>query len=81
LYKGHKITSWPDQEEKMMGMLWGSEAHKVESALSDAGAEMVTGLGEKFGGVTVDREAVSGGNPMAAQSLGEQFIKMLSVKA
>lgn len=56
-------------------------AQKVESALSDAGAELVTGLGEKFGSITVDREIVSGDNPMAAQSLGEQFIKMLSVKA
>ena len=80
LYKGYKITSWSDQEEKMMEMLRGGEAHKVESALSDAGAEMVTGLGEKFGSITVDREVVSRGNPMAAQSLGEQFIKMLSVK-
>lgn len=81
LYKGYRITAWSDAEEKMMETLWGGEVPKVESALREAGAEMVTGVGEKFGGITVDREVVSGGNPMAAQSLGEQFIKMLSGKA
>lgn len=81
LYKGYKITSWSDAEEKMMETMWGGEVPKVESALSEAGAGMVTGMGEKLGNITVDREVVSGGNPMAAQSLGEQFIKMLSGKA
>jgi putative intracellular protease/amidase len=81
LYKGYRITSWSDHEEKMMETLWGGEAPKVESALRDAGAVMVTGTGEKFGGITVDREVVSGGNPMAAQPLGEQFLKMLSGEA
>lgn len=60
-----------------METLWGGEMPKVESALREAGAEMVTGIGEKFGNTTVDREVISGGNPMAAQILGEQFIKML----
>jgi putative intracellular protease/amidase len=33
------------------------------------------------GSITVDRKLVSGGNPMAAQSLGEKFVEMLKVSA
>jgi len=76
-YKGYKITSWSDAEEGMMEWMLGGEIEKVESALREAGAEMVEGLKEKVGGITVDREVVSGGNPMAAAALGEQFLKML----
>lgn len=76
-YKGYKITSWSDAEEKLMEtLLWG-EIEKVESRLREAGADMVVGLGEKMGRVTVDREVVSGGNPMAAKELGERFLEMV----
>jgi putative intracellular protease/amidase len=78
IYKGYKITSWSDAEEKMMETLWGGEVPKVETALREAGAEVVTGTGEKFGSITVDREVVTGGNPMAAKPLGDQFLTMLS---
>ncbi|KAJ9629614.1 hypothetical protein H2203_001994 [Taxawa tesnikishii (nom. ined.)] len=60
-YKGYKIT----------------KIKKVESSLRDAGADMQEGIGEKFGSITVDREVVSGGNPMAANALGDQFLEML----
>jgi putative intracellular protease/amidase len=76
-YKGYKITSWSDAEEKMMETLLRGEIAKVESSLRDAGADMQEGLGEKFGTITVDREVVSGGNPMAADVLGDKFLEML----
>lgn len=77
-YKGYKITSWSDAEEKMMETMLGGEIDKVESSLRDAGAEMVEGAGEKVGYITVDKEVASGGNPMAADALGKQFVTMLS---
>ena len=77
-YKGYKITSWSDAEEKMMDTMLGGEIPKVESALRDAGAIMVEGVKEKVGYITTDREVVSGGNPFAANSLGEQLLKMLA---
>lgn len=76
-YRGYKLTSWSDAEEKLMETLWRGEVDKVESGLRDAGAEMVEGLQEKIGGITVDREVISGGNPMAANSLGDKFLEML----
>ncbi|KEY66399.1 hypothetical protein S7711_05833 [Stachybotrys chartarum IBT 7711] len=77
-YKGYKITSWSDAEEKVMETMLGGELPKVESALKDAGAEMVEGVKEKAGFINVDREVVSGGNPLAANSLGDQLLKMLA---
>jgi putative intracellular protease/amidase len=76
-YKDYKISSWSDAEEKVMETMLGGEIPKVESALKDAGAIMVEGVKEKLGYITVDREVVSGGNPLAANSLGEQMLKML----
>lgn len=76
-YKGYKISSWSDTEEKVMEYMLGGEIPKVESALRNAGAEMVVGIKEKAGFVTVDREVISGGNPLAANSLGDHFIEML----
>ncbi|KAF2648012.1 class I glutamine amidotransferase-like protein [Lophiostoma macrostomum CBS 122681] len=76
-YKGYKITSWSDAEEKLMEtLLWG-EIKKVESSLREAGAEMVEGVGTALGSITVDREVVSGANPMAADALGDKFVQML----
>jgi len=80
LYKGYKLTSWSDVEEKMMETMLGGEIDKVESSLRKAGAEMVEGVGEKLGYVTTDREVVSGGNPLAANALGDKFLEMLGTK-
>jgi len=76
-YKGYKLTSWSDAEEHMMEFMLGGEIPKVESSLREAGADMQEGLKEKVGYITVDREVVSGGNPMAADALGTQFLEML----
>jgi putative intracellular protease/amidase len=80
-YKGYKITSWSDMEEKVMETLFWGDIEKVESALKKEGAQMVTGLGTMAGSITVDREVVSGGNPLAADALGEKFLEMLKAKA
>lgn len=79
VYKGYKITSWSDAEENLMETLWGGEVEKVEAALRDQGAIMVEGAPEKIGGTTLHRELVTGGNPLAANTLGDRFLKMLSV--
>lgn len=76
-YIGYKMTSWSDAEENMMEKLLRGEIPKVESALREAGAEMMEGYKEKAGCITVDRELVTGGNPLAANSLGNQFLEML----
>lgn len=76
-YKGYKIPSWSDAEESSMETLQRGEIPKVESALREAGAVMVEGLREKVGAITVDREVVTGGNPLAANALGDQFLNML----
>jgi putative intracellular protease/amidase len=65
-------------EEKLMETMLGGEIPKVETQLAEAGAEMQTGLGEKAGYVTVDKEVVTGGNPLAAEPLGDKFLEMLS---
>ncbi|KAK3307333.1 ThiJ/PfpI family protein [Chaetomium strumarium] len=79
-YKGYKLTSWSDAEEKVMETLLRGEIEKVESRLREAGADMQEGAGEKIGQITVDREVVSGGNPMAADALGNRFLQMLEAK-
>lgn len=78
-YKGYKITSWSDAEERFMETLLGGEVEKVESTLRDHGAIMIEGAPEKIGGTTLHRELVTGGNPLAANALGDRFLKMLSV--
>ncbi|KAI0637358.1 ThiJ/PfpI family protein [Trametes polyzona] len=77
-YKGYKLTSWSDAEEKLVETMKGGEIpNKVESTLAAEGAEMVTTTAKKAGGITVDREVVSGANPMAANALGSKFVEML----
>ena len=77
-YKGYKLTSWSDAEEKLVETVKGGEVPtKVESSLRDEGAEMVTGTSQKLGSITVDREVVSGANPMATSALGAKFVEML----
>ncbi|KAI7970817.1 hypothetical protein EIK77_007997 [Talaromyces pinophilus] len=80
-YKGYKLTSWSDAEEKVMETMLGGEIKKVEGTLRDAGANMVEGVREKVGYITIDREVVTGGNPMAADDLGKQFVRMLAGRA
>ncbi|KAJ5940165.1 ThiJ/PfpI [Penicillium verrucosum] len=78
VYNGYKITSWSDAEENLMETLWGGEANKVESTLRNEGAVMVEGVREKTGGTTLHRELVSAGNPVAANALGDRFVRMIS---
>jgi putative intracellular protease/amidase len=78
-YKCYKLTSFSDAEEKAVETLMGGEINpKVESSLKSSGAVMIEGAREKVGYITVDKEVVSGGNPMAAQDLGRQFVSMLT---
>ncbi|CAI7564415.1 unnamed protein product [Penicillium crustosum] len=79
VYNGYKITSWSDAEENLMETLWGGEVKKVESTLRNEGAVMVEGVREKTGGTTLHRELVSAGNPVAANALGDRFVRMISV--
>lgn len=83
-YKGYKITSWSDAEEKFMEtVVLRGEVEKVESALREEGADMVVCVGTALGSITVDCEVISGANPisgpnpMAADALGKKFIEML----
>ncbi|KAK5699232.1 hypothetical protein LTS12_028475 [Elasticomyces elasticus] len=78
VYKDYKITSWSDAEEKLMETFMGGDIEKVESALRDEGAVMVEGAGEKIGYTTLHRELVTGANPMAANDLGDRFLRMIS---
>lgn len=77
-YKGYKITSWSDAEEKLMEMMLGGGIEKVASDLAAEGAIMVEGAKEKIGGTTLDHELLTGGNPVAADALGERFLRMIS---
>jgi putative intracellular protease/amidase len=79
VYSGYKITCWSDAEEKMMETMFGGEIEKVESALRNEGAVLMEGVPEKVGGTTLHRELVTGGNPLAANALGDRFLKMISV--
>lgn len=77
-YKGYKITSWSDAEEKFMEkVVFRGEVTKVASSLQEAGAEMVEGVATALGKITVDRELVTADNPMGADALGRKFIEML----
>ncbi|EAU81043.1 ThiJ/PfpI family protein [Coprinopsis cinerea okayama7 len=79
-YKGYKLTSWSDASESLVEKLKGGHIEKVESALRDAGADMQTQTSKNLGSVTVDREVVSGANPLAVAELGEKFVEMLAQK-
>jgi putative intracellular protease/amidase len=79
-YKGYKLTSWSDAEEKMMETMLRGEIDLVESTLRDNGAEMQEGVTKSMGSITVDREVVTGDNPMAANALGDKFLEMLAAK-
>ncbi|KAK1759106.1 ThiJ/PfpI family protein [Echria macrotheca] len=77
-YKGYKLTSWSNVEEKFMETaVFRGEVTKVETSLAEAGAEMVEGVATAMGKITEDREVVTGDNPMAADSLGKRFVEKL----
>ena len=76
-YEGYQLTSWSDAEERLVERVQGGEIPKVESTLAAEGAQMVSTAGKKLGGITIDREVVSGANPMAAEALGAKFVDML----
>lgn len=61
----------------MVETLKGGEITKTAGTLAENGAIMVEGMAEKLGYITVDRELISGGNPMALNPLGEKFIEMM----
>lgn len=79
-YKGYKLTSWSDAEEKFMETMLRGEIDKVESTLRDHGAEMQQGVAKSAGYITVDREVATGDNPMSANALGDKFLEMLAAR-
>ena len=79
-YKGYKMTSWSDAEEKLMETWFRGEITKVEGTLREEGADMQEGIAKSLGGITVDRELVTGDNPMAANAIGDKFLEMLAAK-
>jgi putative intracellular protease/amidase len=79
-YKGYKMTSWSDAEEKLMETIFRGEIDKVESTLREEGAEMQEGIAKSMGSITVDRELITGDNPMAANAIGDKFLEMMAAK-
>ena len=79
-YKGYKITAWSDFEEKFMETaVFRGEVDKVESKLRENGAEMQEGVSQSLlGTITVDRELITGDNPMSANAIGDKFVEMMS---
>jgi putative intracellular protease/amidase len=77
-YEGYTLTSWSDQEEAAIEVLKGGKIERVQTALREAGAKMTEGIAPKVGAISVDREVVSGANPMAAAALGDKFVEMLA---
>jgi putative intracellular protease/amidase len=59
-------------------VLKGGKIERVQTALREAGAKMTEGIAPKVGAISVDREVVSGANPMAAAALGDKFVEMLA---
>lgn len=60
-----------------METVFRGEIDELDGGLRDAGADMQEGFGEITGTITVDREVVSGGNPLAANALGDKFLEIL----
>jgi putative intracellular protease/amidase len=79
-YKGYKMTSWSDVEEKAMEVYFRGEIDKVEGTLRDEGVDMQEGVMKSLGSITVDREVVTGDNPMSAGAIGEKFLEMVGAK-
>jgi putative intracellular protease/amidase len=79
-YKGYKMTSWSDVEERIMEVYFRGEIDKVEGTLRAEGVDMQEGLAKSLGSITVDREVVTGDNPMSAAAIGEKFLEMVGAK-
>lgn len=79
-YKGYKLTSWSDAEEKFMETMLRGEIDKVEGTLRENGADMQEGVAKSMGSITVDREVITGDNPMAANAIGDKFLEMMAAK-
>ncbi|KAI8932474.1 hypothetical protein NX059_010658 [Plenodomus lindquistii] len=79
-YKGYKMTAWSDVEEKFMETIFRGEIDKVESTLRAEGADMQEGVAKSLGYITVDRELITGDNPMSADGIGEKFLEMIGAK-
>lgn len=58
-------------------MWWGQLEPKCETALKEAGIEVVRNLVPMRERVVKDRECVSGENPSSAEGLGREFVEML----
>ncbi|KAK1908818.1 hypothetical protein P3342_006697 [Pyrenophora teres f. teres] len=79
-YKGYKMTSWSDAEEKFMETIMRGQIDKVESTLREEGADMQEGIAKSMGSITVDRELITGDNPMSANAIGDKFVEMMAAK-
>jgi putative intracellular protease/amidase len=79
-YKGYKMTSWSDAEESMMEVYFRGEIDKVEGTLREEGADMQEGIAKSLGSITVDRELITGDNPMSANAIGDKFLEMVAAK-
>lgn len=79
-YKGYKLTAWSDLEEKFMETIFRGEISKVESTLRENGADMQEGIAKSVGQITVDREVITGDNPMSANAIGDKFLRMMAAK-
>jgi putative intracellular protease/amidase len=79
-YKGYKLTAWSDAEEKVMETMLRGEIDKVETTLREQGADMQQGVAKSLGSITVDREVVTGDNPMSADAIGDKFLEMLAAR-
>ena len=63
-----------------METIFRGEIDKVEGTLRQEGADMQEGVAKSMGNITVDRELVTGDNPMAANALGDKFLEMMAAK-
>jgi putative intracellular protease/amidase len=79
-YKGYKLTAWSDTEEKLMETIFRGEIQKVAATLQENGADMQEGVAKSLGSITVDREVVTGDNPLSANAIGDKFLEMMAAR-
>ncbi|KAF1831271.1 ThiJ/PfpI family protein [Decorospora gaudefroyi] len=79
-YKGYKMTAWSDAEEKFMETMLRGEIDKVAGTLQEHGVDMQEGVAKSMGSITVDRELITGDNPMSASAIGNKFLEMMAAK-
>jgi putative intracellular protease/amidase len=81
LFDGYRVTSFSDEEEEgteagRLGMAW-----LLESALKSAGAVFDDAPLAWVSHIVVDRNLVTGSNPMSSDAIAEAVIKLLPVPA